>query len=547
MLILILNHPLFLPAGRQGEELRGGALTKVDNKPYFLDMRNAQNILTKSQNIYFVGIKGVGMTALAQILQSQGKAVQGSDTHEKFFTDKVLKKLRIPFKEGFRAQNLPARVDLVIYSTAFDSKNHPEILAAAKKKISCLSYPKALSALFNNSLGIAVSGTHGKTTTSALIAEALKNLGLNPTALIGSRVANWQANATTGKSPFFVIEADEHQNKLRFYRPWSIVLTNIDYDHPDYYRKPENYYRAFKKWVGKWQKSKSPVPQISVFNGDDPKTKRLLQELRSKNNSNHIIIKYGKSKNNHIRILNFESQISTQIPKKFQIPKNNYLFEINLPKDLVGNLPNKNQRIAIESSLIGSHNAYNLAAAVAFLAGLNIAARQVKANLKSISTREIAASLETFAGTERRMQFIGRKGRVLVYDDYAHHPAEINATLTAIKKHFPQFQVFVVFQSHTFTRTQAFLVEFVKSLSSADVIGLLPIYGSAREARGKITSADIAEKLTKKKKAAFNFSSHRDCLNFLNKYKFKRPAILITMGAGDGWQVGRKYLKMEKC
>ncbi|MBM3255934.1 MAG: UDP-N-acetylmuramate--L-alanine ligase [Candidatus Moranbacteria bacterium] len=498
------------------------------------------NLLQKLKHIYLVGIKGVGMTALAQILKSRGKIISGSDTHEKFFTDAVLKKLKIPFREGFRTSNLPKNTELVVYSTAFDPIKHPEILSAKKKKIPVMSYPEAVSALFNASLGIAVSGTHGKTTTSALIAESMKNLGLDPTALIGSRVANWQTNAITGKSSFFVIEADEHQNKLRHYRPWSIIITNIDYDHPDYYKKPENYYRVFEKWVGKWARTKLKLPKIGVFNGDDVKTLRMLKELNLKNNDDRVILTYGKNKNNDIQILDSGSQDPNQIPNsRFQIPK--YFFKINLPKKTAQNIFNKKQKIAVSASLFGEHNAYNLAAAVAFVLALSCVP-----NFKlKISNNKIAKSFESFRGTERRMQFIGKRGEVLVYDDYAHHPAEIDATLAAVRRHFPKFKIFVIFQSHTFTRTSAFLAEFIKSLSAADLIGLLPIYGSARELKGKVRSADIAKKLIKNKKTAFNFPSHQDCLDFLKKYKSKKPTILITMGAGDGWRVGKNYLKRE--
>lgn len=489
--------------------------------------------IDQARNIFLVGIKGVGMTALAQILKSRGKIVTGSDTTEKFFTDGVLHKLKIPFKEGFNVKNVPLKTDLIIYSTAFNLKSHPELIFAKEQKIPLVSYPQALSSLFNKELGIAVSGTHGKTTTSALIAQSLKNFGLDPTALIGSRVINWQTNAITGKSPFFVIEADEHQNKLRYYLPWSLVLTNIDYDHPDFYKTPEKYYQAFKKWVGKWQAKKTPVPKIGVFNGDDLKTRRLIRELKLINNDNLIVLTYGRRAKNNIRIMNHEAR---------SMDKCNALVSLKLNISSYAN----NAEVKVKSNLIGEHNAYNLAAAFAFAIGLNLSIRKIETSLKPIPIQKIASSFENFRGTERRMQFVGRRGKVLVYDDYAHHPEEIEATLSAFKKHFKKHQIFVIFQSHTFTRTRVFLKEFAKSLKIADYIGFLPIYGSAREAKGNISSANLKQQLIKNKKAVFNFSSHKDCLEFLKKYKFKKPTILITMGAGDGWQVGKKFLKSKK-
>ncbi|MFH1183154.1 MAG: UDP-N-acetylmuramate--L-alanine ligase [Candidatus Moraniibacteriota bacterium] len=497
---------------------------------------NNQILLSKAKNIYLVGIKGVGMTALAQILKSRGKKVTGSDTKEKFFTDGVLRKLRISFKEGFSDKNLSKNTDLVIYSTAFNAREHPEIIAAKRKKLPVISYPQALSTLFNSELGIAVSGTHGKTTTSALIAESLKNLGLDPTALIGSRVANWQTNAITGKSPFFVIEADEHQNKLKHYHPWSLVLTNIDYDHPDFYRKPEDYYQAFKKWVGEWQAKKSPVPKIGVFNGDDLKTKRLMRELKLNDGRNCIILTYG---------INKDCDFIIHLPSVPSLVRRGNKGEVFSKVNIEINIHNEKRRIIpIKTTLIGEHNAYNLAAAFAFVTGLNLITNKIsEEELKSIPLNKIARSFATFRGTERRMQYIGRKGKVLVYDDYAHHPREIEAALLALRKNFLKHKIFVIFQPHTFTRTSAFLKEFVKSLKLADIIGLLPIYGSAREAKGKITSASIEQMLSENKKTVFNFPSHKDCLEFLRKYKFKNPTILITMGAGDGWRIGRSFLK----
>ena len=497
-------------------------------------------MLAKAKYIYLVGIKGVGMTALAQILKSQGKSIQGSDTPEKFFTDKVLKKLKISFKEGFGAKNLPKKTDLVIYSTAFNPKEHPEIIAAKKKNLPVISYPEALSSLFNGELGIAISGTHGKTTTSALIAESLKNLGLDPTALIGSRVVNWQTNAIVGKSPFFVIEADEHQNKLRYYRPWSLVLTNIDYDHPDFYRKPEDYYQAFKKWVWKWQAKKSLIPKIGVFNGDDPKTKRLLQELKLGKSKNCIVLTYGTSHNCDLMIGTGQAILLRKGNK------GEFFSKINIRMNIKSEKP---RIIPVKSKLIGWHNVYNLAAAFAFVAGLNITIRKIsqkagQPDLKPIPLNKIAQSFASFGGTERRLQFIGQRKNVLVYDDYAHHPKEIEATLSAIRKNFAKHDIFVVFQPHTYTRTSAFLKEFANSLELADNIGLLPIYGSAREAKGNIRSASIKQRLTRNKKSTFDFPSHKDCLEFLNKYKFNKPTILITMGAGDGWRVGKDYLKI---
>jgi len=488
-----------------------------------------KNILVKAKNIYLVGIKGVGMTALAQILQNSGKEISGSDTKEKFFTDNVLKKLGIFFKEGFKATNIPDNTELVIYSTAFNPADHPELQAAQRKKIPVLSYPQAVSSLFNSSFGIAISGTHGKTTTAALIAESMKGLGLKPTALVGSRVSSWKTNALTGNSPYFVIEADEHQNKLKFYDPWSIVLTNIDYDHPDFYKKESDYYTAFKDWVKKWYEAKTccdqPLPKIGVFNGDDSKTKRLIKELKLKSSADCLILTYGKEKNNNIRIANYESQTTNNYKAI-----NKLTIKINIPGY-------KSKTTHVTASLIGQHNAYNLAAAYAFIFALT----RWGMSLKSISDRKIAESFTAFTGTERRLQYKGQRGNVWVFDDYAHHPTEIRASLSALKKTYPEYFLVAVFQPHTFTRTVAFLKDFAKSLELADLVCLLEIYGSARESDGRVSSNDIVRAINQKN--CKYFPTHKDCLDFLNRNKFPQPTILVTIGAGDGWRVGENFLK----
>jgi UDP-N-acetylmuramate--alanine ligase len=231
---------------------------------------------------------------------------------------------------------------------------------------------------------------------------------------------------------------------------------------------------------------------------------------------------FGKRKTNDIRL------------------KKHSVFEIALSRQ-------KSVPIKLKSNLVGEHNQFNLAAALAFFVGLNTVANKISATgnleLAPVALNKIVKSFAAFSGTERRMQFIGSRGCVRVYDDYAHHPAEIKSTLKAFKDNFHRHDLWVIFQPHTFTRTRAFLEDFAKSLGKADFIGLLPIYGSARENNATISSEAIAKFFSRKK--CVSFSTHKDCLDFLNNYRFGKPTILVTMGAGDGWQVGRKLLKIK--
>lgn len=214
--------------------------------------------IKEAQKIYMIGIKGVGMTALAEVLHGWGKNVFGSDTEERFQTDVILRRSGIPFTEGFKKENISTDIDLVIYSTAYNEKN-PEYAEAKRRGIQMLSYPEALGELMEGKYGIAIAGSHGKTTTTALLGHVMTEAGLDPTVVVGSEVKNWGANARVGKSEYVVIEADEYQNKFQYYNPKGLCITNIDWDHPDYYKTPEEYARAFDIFRAKVLKSKGWV------------------------------------------------------------------------------------------------------------------------------------------------------------------------------------------------------------------------------------------------------------------------------------------------
>src|SRR3989338_8957986 len=212
---------------------RIGASTRMENIKY--------NRLNSARNAYLIGIKGVGMCALAQILKSRGVRVLGSDTYEKFFTDEVLKKLKIECKEGFAKKNLPKNIDVIIASNAYINTQNPEIAEADRRGVSVISYPDALAELFNNAYGIAIAGSHGKSTTTAMLGYILEYAGMDPTVIVGSRVNQWGSNArasrqnlkplnsqTNGAHHYFVAEADEYRDAFLKYRPKMIVLTNID-------------------------------------------------------------------------------------------------------------------------------------------------------------------------------------------------------------------------------------------------------------------------------------------------------------------------------
>ncbi|MEK7067445.1 MAG: Mur ligase family protein, partial [Patescibacteria group bacterium] len=324
--------------------------------------------LAKTKNIYCIGIKGVGMTALAQILRSQGKFVSGSDTAEKFFTDKVLRRENIKYSEGFSAQNLTAKIDLLIRSGAYTASNNIEVAAVVKRRLPILTQAEALAEIFNSKFGIAVCGSHGKTTTSALLAFVLRQAGLDPTAAIGSVVPQFNGNALAGRGKTMVIEADEYQNKLKLYQPKVVVLNNVDYDHPDWFKTPGAYRRVFTAFL-----KKLPPNGLAVVNFSNSEAKSAAKSCRAR------IISYGYTTLDQYQILpNIELKNGWQC------------FSLQTKKEFLGEFKIK---------LIGRHNVENAAAVVAGCLELKVPLKKIK------------HALAKFQGTARRMEVLGKYRR----------------------------------------------------------------------------------------------------------------------------------------
>lgn len=465
-------------------------------------------ILNKIKKAYFIGIKGAGMAAVAEFLSARGIEVSGSDTKEKFFTDEILKSKKIKFSERFDRKNIPADANLVVYSTAYGREN-PEFAEAEKRGLPMIGYPEILGELFNEKMGIAVCGTHGKTTTTALLAECLKAAGLNPSAIVGSKVIQWQSGSLIGKGNFFIIEADEYQNKLKHYRPLAVVLTSVDWDHPDYFKNFEDYKNAFRDFV-----SRIPKHGFLVVWGDSSHVLEIAKQAKCE------IIKYGFLKENNVKIFNYQCFLSGNIPRnnlqKFEIVYN----KINLGK--------------FEVQLTGKHNVLNAAAAVAVCHKLNLDMVKVRKALKN------------FQGTARRFEYVGKKNGAILIDDYAHHPEEIKATLSAAREIYPKRNIITVFHPHTFTRTKVLLHDFAQSFDDADQVIVLDIYGSAREAQGDVSSADLTKLINKyfPGKAEY-IPTVEKATNELKKIVGKND-VVISMGAGDVWKVVAKLKQREK-
>lgn len=460
------------------------------------------------KNIYLIGIKGVGMTMLAQFLAAQGHKLSGSDTKDIFLTDRVLKKAKIPVFSPFASANIPSQLDLIIYSSAYNPKNNPELAYIAKqtarfKNIPVRSYAAALGQTFNSYYGLAVCGSHGKTTTSAWLGYVLWRAGRQPNVLVGSRVPQFKGSGLQGAAKYFIAEVDEYQNKLQYFKPQAVVLNNIDYDHPDFFKTRAAYTKVFSDFI-----KKIPATGFLVINNHDQASQKIKAACAGK------IISYDLARDG------FGSG-ADYLAYDLQSKAGWQTFSLSYRGRSLGRF---------KISLFGEHNIMNSLAVIA-------AARELRVPLPSLKKY-----LGGFRGTERRTEVLGQYQGALVIDDYAHHPTEIKSTLEGLKQRYPHKKIITVFHPHTFTRTKALFTEFTRSLSLADELIILDIYGSAREQQGGVSSQNLvsairkfnqAEKITQAVKYIKTIPQVADYL----RTSLRPGQLLVLMGAGDVFRV----------
>ena len=455
--------------------------------------------LAKIKKAYVIGIKGAGVVAMIEVLKSLEIEVTGSDTDEKFFTDEVLKNLGVKYVEGFSEDNVPVDADLIIYSTAYNAENNVEIKFAQEKGLFALSYPEVLALFFNQKYGIAVTGTHGKTTTSAILASALKNCGTDPMAVIGSRVNEWKSNALVGKGEYFVIEADEYQNKLKLYQPKCAIVTSLDFDHPDTYADFSEYKKAFSDFIEKIFKA-----GFAIVCGDDANVLDIAKD------ANCEILSYGFSEDCDFQIVEYRL-----VDKKQK-------FSVKFKEKDLGEF---------EISLVGKHNVSNAVAAISICQKLNLDLEKVRDALKN------------FQGIARRFEFIGERNGAILIDDYGHHPEEIKVTLKGAREIYPEKNIIAVFQPHSYSRTEALLEDFAQSFDHADEVIIIDIYGSAREYSGNVSSKDLADLINKyDHEKAHYLPVAQDAVHFLQD-RIGENNVILCIGAGNGREVAEKLKK----
>ena len=448
------------------------------------------------KKIHIIGIKGWGTSGLAQLLKVRGFDVCGSDMLDAMPSDLVLQKSDIAV-EPFNAENISDHLDEVIYSTGYP-EDHPERERSRELRIHQVSYPQAVGELFNPMFGISVCGTHGKTTSSAMMAYVLQFCGADPVALIGSLVPQFDTNVLTGSSQYFVLETDEYQNKLRYYDPKAVLLTSVEWDHPDFFHSEHEYADAFRAFLA--HKSIQHIVACTDDNG-----------VRDVVLSAHVPpTTYGENVEADYRLGNYRNEGEKSVFSIFR--HSEYIGDCTL-------------------SLIGRHNALNALGVFALCDVLGVG-----------STEKIIQALGMFRGTARRLEYSGTKGITKVYVDYGHHPTEVRVTLSALREQFPNQKLWCVFGSHTFSRTETFFDSFAKSFESVDRVLVLDIYG-AREKEGAVHARDLAEAINTHSHNAEYTGSIDHTLEILD-LRAHASDVLVCMGASeDVWKVAERFLK----
>lgn len=459
----------------------------------------------KPIHIHFLGIGGISMSALAELLMKKGFTVSGSDRTESPLTDR-LASLGAAVYYSQVASNITSDIDLVVYTAAIHPDNE-EYAAAATAGIPMMDRAELLGQLSATySVSIGVSGTHGKTTTTGMLATILTEAALDPTVSIGAIMPALGGNLRIGESERFLFEACEYTNSFLKFHPTDALILNIDADHLDFFKDLDDIRHSFRLFAGKL-----PADGHLVINGEIPNLSSFLEGLECS------VDTYG---------LLPEGVAPSESPYRYTAAAVTYdnlgCASYDLYRDGVFV-----DRISL--SVVGIHNVCNSLAAIA------------EAYLRDIPVETIRHALLSFTGTERRFEKKGIHNGVTVVDDYAHHPTEIAATLKAALA-CPHNRLFVVFQPHTFSRTIKLRNEFVKALSVADVIVLADIYAAREADEGIISSNDLAEDLKKLGREAYYFPSFDEIAKFLNK-NCANGDLLITMGAGNVVNVGVSLLQ----
>jgi len=446
------------------------------------------------QHIHFIGIGGSGMSGIAEVLLSLGYKVSGSDMKESDVTRRLVEKGAKVFI-GHKAEQING-AHVVVTSTAVNPDNS-EVVEANKLKIPVIPRIEMLAEIARLKYTVAVAGTHGKTTTTSLTSLVLQAGGLDPTVVIGGRLQNLGTGAQAGKGDFLVAEADESDGSFLKLAPTLGIITNIDNDHMDYWRRMQSLYAAFEQFANK-------VPFYgAVFLGvDDNGSRKILSRVRRR------LVTYGLATEAELR--------ATDI----RVSPDGTTFAVKRRNETLGQVSWK---------VPGKHNVINSLAAVGV--GLEL----------GVPFKAIAEALSSFKGVGRRLEFKGEAKGARVYDDYGHHPTEIKATLQALKERNGSGRVFVLFQPHRYSRTKILADQFAESFAGVDRVYLLDIYAAGEKPIEGVDSHWLAQRFAAKKLQPVPVK-REDVVPALEK-ELKPGDVFLTLGAGDVWKLGEDLVK----
>ncbi len=472
---------------------------KINKSSNFIEARSSK-LEARIQNIHFIGIGGAGMSGLAKVLRQKGLSVSGSDIKESSNIAN-LRALGIDIQIGHSKKNIGS-CDAVVISSAIREQNE-ELLEAKNKKIPVYQRAQMLALIAGGKNVIAVSGTHGKTTTTSMVSVIFENNGCDPTFLIGGELNDIGSNAKHGSSDYFIAEADESDGSLLHFDPDTLIITNIEADHLDFFDSFDEILALFKTFIGKIKPGGR-----AIVHGDDPNIKDVVRtsnfELRKIG-----ILTYGKSEDNDFYYSDFKQ---SGFGSAFNVYKQNKLLG------------------QISLKVPGEHNVLNALASLACAMESGLTFDQIK------------TALGSFSGVKRRFQFLGNNDKADIYDDYAHHPTEIEATLRAAANE-GQGRIVCVFQPHRYSRTSFLAKEFGSAFSNADVVVITDVYSAGENPIPGVSGKLVVDAIlgAQGHKNIAYMPKLSDVLNYLES-EVRSGDLVITMGAGDISTVGHRLV-----
>jgi UDP-N-acetylmuramate--alanine ligase len=451
------------------------------------------------QHIHFIGIGGIGMSGIAELLLNLGYRVSGSDLRETDITRRLQSLGGVIFLDH-RAEHIEG-AEVVVTSSAVRPDN-PEVLAARRALLPVIPRAEMLAELMRLKYGIAVAGAHGKTTTTSMVAAVLAKGGLDPTVVIGGRLDIWGTNARLGQGPFLVAEADESDGSFLHLSPTIAIVTNLDREHLDFYRDIDHIRETFLAFL-----NRLPFYGLAILCLDDPHLPALIPLLKKRYRT------YG---------LSAQADLQAREVRQTGLVTSYRFFSAG------------REWGELQFKLPGLHNVYNSLAAAAV--GLEL----------EIPFEKIREAFKQLGGVKRRFQIKGTYRGATVLDDYGHHPTEIRATLNAVRGCWPDRRLIVIFQPHRYSRTQALFEEFTTSFYQADQLIILPIYGAGEDPLEGVNAESLLEAVKAKgHREAAGLSSSGEVPDYIQD-RLRPGDILVTLGAGDVWKIGEALVSGQE-